>query len=64
MSHQDPFVSIDSAELALATGGWNPFKSAWNEAKKLGNSAAHAVNAGIDYVKQHPDILLQGGRML
>jgi len=64
MSHQEPFASIDPEELALAAGGWNPFKSAWNETKKIGRTVVDAASAGIDYVKQHPEILLQTSRLL
>jgi hypothetical protein len=64
MSHQEQFASIDAEELALATGGWNPFKSAWNEAKKVSHAAIDAATAGVDYVKQHPEILLQTSRLV
>jgi len=64
MSHHEPFVSIDAEELAHAAGGWNPFKSAWNEAKKVGHAAVDAASTGVNYVKEHPDILLQTTRLL
>lgn len=64
MSHHETFASIDAEELAHPAGGWNPFKSAWNEAKKVGHAVVDAGRAGVDYVKQHPDILLQTTRLL
>jgi hypothetical protein len=62
MTNQEQFASIDAEELAFVAGGWNPFKSAWNEAKKVGHAVVDATSAGIDYVKNHPEILLQTSR--
>jgi hypothetical protein len=69
----DPCSSIDpadlgsadlgSADLATVTGGWNPVKSAWNKAKEIGRDVVDGVEYGVEYVKDHPEVLIQGARM-
>lgn len=56
MTHQDPFATIALDDLSRTTGGFNPFKSAWNEAKKVGHKVVDTAKQGIDYVKQHPEL--------
>ena len=73
MSQNEQCDSIDLGELSSVTGGFNPFKSAWNEARKIGNEVKQdvqqvghevvdATRSGIEYVKQHPEVLQQGAR--
>lgn len=62
MNH-DAFATIDLANLSDVTGGWNPFKDAWDKAKQIGQKVVDTGKQAVDYVKQHPEILIQGTRI-
>jgi hypothetical protein len=63
MYKNEQLVSIDLGSLSSVTGGWNPFKRAWNEvkdeAKQVRDNVVRTTAEGVEYVKQHPEILIQ-----
>lgn len=64
MKNQDQFATIDSNDLLGATGGWNPFKKVVDKAKEIGKKVVDTAEKGVDYVKDHPEILLQHTKLM
>lgn len=63
MNKNEQIETIDSNDLAQATGGWNPFKPVTDKFNEVKQKATQVVDYGVDYLKRHPEILIAASRM-
>ena len=63
MTKNEQIQTIDSNDLAQATGGWNPFKGVTDKFNEVKQKTGQVIDYGVDYVKKHPEILIAASRL-